>query len=130
MAVDPVDILVFGPHADDLEIGLGGTIARHVAEGHRVGLCDLTRAELSSNGTPELRLKEAAAAEFLLMLEDLSPVQAEAAFFGGGDLVDVVGEASEPVGLFGEHGPGLGPDGGDAVVEALVVGVEGGDGGA
>ena len=66
MPVDAVDVLVFGPHADDLEIGLGGTIARHVAEGHRVGLCDLTRAELSSNGTPERRLEEAAAAAKLL----------------------------------------------------------------
>jgi bacillithiol biosynthesis deacetylase BshB1 len=60
MPVTAVDILVFGPHADDLEIGLGGTIARHVAENHRVGLCDLTRAELSSNGSPEQRLVEAA----------------------------------------------------------------------
>ena len=65
----PVDILVFGPHADDLEIGLGGTIARHVADGHRVGLCDLTRAELSSNGTPERRLTEAAAAAKVLGAE-------------------------------------------------------------
>lgn len=66
MPVDAVDLLVFGPHADDLEIGLGGTIARHAAEGHRVGLCDLTRAELSSNGTPERRLQEAAAAARVL----------------------------------------------------------------
>jgi len=61
-----VDLLVFGPHADDIEIGLGGTIARHVAEGARVGLCDLTRAELSSNGTPESREQEAAAAALVL----------------------------------------------------------------
>ena len=66
MAAGPVDVLVFGPHADDLEIGLGGTIARHAADGHRVGLCDLTRAELSSNGTPEQRLTEAAAAAAVL----------------------------------------------------------------
>jgi bacillithiol biosynthesis deacetylase BshB1 len=64
--VQQVDVLVFGPHADDLEIGLAGTIARHVAEGHRVGLCDLTRAELSSNGTPEERLVEARAAADVL----------------------------------------------------------------
>ena len=64
--MEAVDLLVFGPHADDLEIGLGGTIARHAAEGHRVGLCDITRAELSSNGTPELRLEEAAAAALVL----------------------------------------------------------------
>ena len=66
MAAGPVDVLVFGPHSDDLEIGLGGTIARHVAAGHRVGLCDLTRAELSSNGTPEQRLLEATEAAAVL----------------------------------------------------------------
>lgn len=63
---DPVDILVFGPHADDLEIGLAGTIARHTGEGLRVGLCDLTRAELSSNGTPDERHAEAQAAAAVL----------------------------------------------------------------
>jgi bacillithiol biosynthesis deacetylase BshB1 len=60
------DLIVFGPHADDIEIGLGGTVARHTAAGHRVGLCDLTRAELSSNGTPEVRAEEAAAAARVL----------------------------------------------------------------
>jgi len=54
-----LDLLVFGPHPDDLEIGLGGTIARHAAEGWRVGLCDLTRGEMGSNGTPDERLREA-----------------------------------------------------------------------
>jgi bacillithiol biosynthesis deacetylase BshB1 len=57
--VQEVDVLVFGPHADDVEIGLAGTIARHAAEGLLVGICDLTRAELSSNGTPDQRLAEA-----------------------------------------------------------------------
>jgi N-acetylglucosamine malate deacetylase 1 len=61
-----IDLIVFGPHADDIEIGLGGTVARHTASGHRVGLCDLTRAELSSNGTPETRAQEAAAAARVL----------------------------------------------------------------
>ena len=60
MTLDPqLDLLVFGPHPDDIEIGLGGTVARHTAAGHRVGLCDLTLAELSSNGTPEERRREA-----------------------------------------------------------------------
>jgi N-acetylglucosamine malate deacetylase 1 len=54
-----IDLLVFGPHPDDLEIGLGGTIARHTAEGFSVGLVDLTAAELSTNGTPETRQAEA-----------------------------------------------------------------------
>jgi bacillithiol biosynthesis deacetylase BshB1 len=54
-----LDLLVFGPHPDDLELGLAGTIARHVAEGYSVGLCDLTAGELGSNGTPAERLDEA-----------------------------------------------------------------------
>jgi bacillithiol biosynthesis deacetylase BshB1 len=61
-----VDVLVFGPHPDDIEIGLGGTIAMHVAAGHRVGLCDLTGGELSSNGTPAERRAEAAEAAAVL----------------------------------------------------------------
>jgi bacillithiol biosynthesis deacetylase BshB1 len=52
-------LLVFGPHPDDIEIGLGGTVARHTAAGHAVGLCDLTAGELGSNGTPEERRREA-----------------------------------------------------------------------
>jgi bacillithiol biosynthesis deacetylase BshB1 len=63
---DAVDILVFGPHPDDIEIGLGGTIARHAAAGHAVGLCDVTAGELSSNGTPEIRRREAADAAAVL----------------------------------------------------------------
>ena len=65
----PVDLLIFGPHPDDLEIGLGGSIAKHVALGHRVGLCDLTRGELGTNGTPEERLAEAEAARAVLGAE-------------------------------------------------------------
>lgn len=57
-----VDLLVFGPHPDDIEIGLGGTVVRHVALGLRVGLCDLTAGEMGSNGTVEERLAEAEAA--------------------------------------------------------------------
>ena len=64
--MDPVDLLVFGPHPDDLEIGLGGTIAKHVAFGGRVGLCDLTAGEMGSNGTVEERLAEAEAARVVL----------------------------------------------------------------
>ncbi|AIQ59519.1 bacillithiol biosynthesis deacetylase BshB1 [Paenibacillus borealis] len=54
-----LDILVFGAHADDAEIGMAGTIAKHTAAGFQVGLCDLTQAEMSSNGTVELRKLEA-----------------------------------------------------------------------
>ena len=64
--MDPVDLLVFGPHPDDIEIGLAGTIAVHTAAGFRVGLCDLTRGELGSNGTPAERALEAEAARAVL----------------------------------------------------------------
>jgi bacillithiol biosynthesis deacetylase BshB1 len=63
------DLLAFGPHPDDLEIGMGGTIARHAARGQRVVLCDLTRGELGSNGTPEARVAEAEAACVVLGAE-------------------------------------------------------------
>lgn len=64
--VEPVDVLVFGPHPDDIEIGIGGTVARHAVNGHRVGLCDLTRGELGTNGTPEERIQEGEAARLVL----------------------------------------------------------------
>jgi bacillithiol biosynthesis deacetylase BshB1 len=61
-----VDLLAFGPHPDDIEIGLGGTIARHVDLGLRVALCDLTAGEMGSNGAVEQRLAEADAAGAVL----------------------------------------------------------------
>jgi N-acetylglucosamine malate deacetylase 1 len=64
--MNPVALLVFGPHPDDLEIGLGGTIARHTAAGDAVGLCDLTAGEMGSNGTVEERLAEAEEARKVL----------------------------------------------------------------
>src|SRR5215471_6304778 len=65
-AVTAVDLLAFGPHPDDIEIGVGGTIARHVDGGVRVGLCDLTAGEMGSNGTVDERLAEAEAARQVL----------------------------------------------------------------
>jgi bacillithiol biosynthesis deacetylase BshB1 len=61
-----VDLLAFGPHPDDIEIGIGGIIARHTAEGLQVGLCDLTAGEMGTNGTVEERAKEAEAARAVL----------------------------------------------------------------
>src|SRR5688572_27861977 len=61
-----IHLLAFGPHPDDLEIGMGGALAKQAALGHTVGLCDLTRGEMSSNGTPEERVTEAEAARQVL----------------------------------------------------------------
>ncbi|MBP1994762.1 bacillithiol biosynthesis deacetylase BshB1 [Paenibacillus eucommiae] len=61
-----LDILIFGAHADDAEIGMGATIAKHTAAGFAVGICDLTYAELSSNGSVATRIQEAEEAAALL----------------------------------------------------------------
>jgi N-acetylglucosamine malate deacetylase 1 len=66
MTMTPVDLLVFGPHPDDIEIGMGATVAHHVANGLSVGLCDLTRGEMGTNGTPDQRLREAEDARAVL----------------------------------------------------------------
>jgi bacillithiol biosynthesis deacetylase BshB1 len=63
-----LDFLIFGAHPDDAEIGMGGTICKHTAAGYRVGICDLTFAEMSSNGTVESRQEEAQAASKILGL--------------------------------------------------------------
>lgn len=62
----PVDLLAFGPHPDDIEIGIGGLVSTHVQLGFRVGLCDLTAGEMGSNGSVEERLAEAEAARAVL----------------------------------------------------------------
>ena len=61
-----LDILAFGAHSDDVEIGMGGTIAKYTKKGFQIGICDLTQAELSSNGTVETRKNEAALAAEIL----------------------------------------------------------------
>jgi bacillithiol biosynthesis deacetylase BshB1 len=61
-----VDLLAFGAHADDVEIGMGGLIASYSKRGYRVAICDLTKAELSSNGNVLLRQKEAEKAKRIL----------------------------------------------------------------
>ncbi|OEJ98517.1 bacillithiol biosynthesis deacetylase BshB1 [Flavivirga aquatica] len=55
-----LDILVIGAHPDDVELGCGGTIAKEVANGKKVGVIDLTRGELGTRGTAETRDEEAA----------------------------------------------------------------------
>jgi bacillithiol biosynthesis deacetylase BshB1 len=61
-----LDILVFSAHPDDAELGCGGSIARWVHEGYKVGIVDFTQGELGTRGTPELRLKEATKAKEIL----------------------------------------------------------------
>ncbi|MBT8236561.1 MAG: bacillithiol biosynthesis deacetylase BshB1 [Bacteroidia bacterium] len=61
-----LDILVFASHPDDAELGAGATIAKCVAQGKKVGIIDLTRGELGTRGTVEIREKESEAASKIL----------------------------------------------------------------
>jgi len=64
-----LDILAFGAHPDDVELSCGGTIAKQVALGNSVGIVDLTRGELGTRGSAEIRDKEAAKAAQILGVE-------------------------------------------------------------
>ena len=61
-----VDILAFGAHPDDVELGCGGSIAKAVSQGKSVGIVDLTRGELGTRGSAAIRDQEAAAAAKVL----------------------------------------------------------------
>lgn len=76
-----LDILVLAAHPDDAEIACGGTIAKHVALGHQVGIVDFTRGELGTRGTPELRAEEAAAAARILKVSVRDNLELKDGFF-------------------------------------------------
>jgi N-acetylglucosamine malate deacetylase 1 len=61
-----LDILAFGAHPDDVELGCGGTIAKEISLGKKVGIIDLTRGELGTRGSVEIRNKESEAAAKIL----------------------------------------------------------------
>jgi bacillithiol biosynthesis deacetylase BshB1 len=61
-----LDILAFGAHPDDVELGCGGTIAKEVSLGKKVGIVDLTRGELGTRGTAVIRDMESEAAAKIL----------------------------------------------------------------
>ena len=61
-----LDILAIGAHPDDVELSCSGTIAKEISRGKKVGILDLTRGELGTRGTPEIREDEAKAAAKIL----------------------------------------------------------------
>ncbi|WP_130736248.1 bacillithiol biosynthesis deacetylase BshB1 [Flavobacterium sp. J27] len=61
-----LDILAFGAHPDDVELGCSGTIAKEISLGKKVGIIDLTRGELGTRGSAEIRDTEAQAAATIL----------------------------------------------------------------
>src|SRR5690349_25132805 len=76
-----LDILVLAAHPDDAELGCGGTIAKHTRLGHKVGIVDLTRGELGTRGTPEVRAREAAASAAILGVSVRENLQLADGFF-------------------------------------------------
>ena len=64
-----LDILAFGAHPDDVELGCGGTVAKEVSKGKKVGIIDLTRGELGTRGSVDLRDQESQLASNVLGLE-------------------------------------------------------------
>lgn len=61
-----LDILAFGAHPDDVELGCAATLAKEISNGKKVGIVDLTRGELGTRGSAEIRDKEAAKAAEIL----------------------------------------------------------------
>lgn len=69
MQAQKLDILAFGAHPDDVELSCSGTLMAMKAKGYRIGVVDLTRGELGTRGTAELRDQEAKAAAVILGLD-------------------------------------------------------------
>lgn len=65
-----IDILAFGAHPDDVEISCGGTLLRYADEGKQIAIVDLTRGELGTRGSGDLRMEECKAASQILGLVD------------------------------------------------------------
>ncbi len=64
-----LDLLAFGAHPDDVELGCGGTLAKAVAQGKKVGIVDLTQGEKGTRGNVAIRAKESEGAAALLGVE-------------------------------------------------------------
>ena len=76
-----LDILVFGAHPDDAELGAGATIAKEIAAGKKVGIVDLTRGELGTRGSAKIRDKEAALAAKILGVSARENLKFDDGFF-------------------------------------------------
>jgi len=78
---EKLDILAFGVHPDDVELGCSGTILASVAQGKKVGIIDLTRGELGTRGSAEIRKEEAANAAKVLQVSIRENLEMADGFF-------------------------------------------------
>lgn len=94
-----LDVLCIGAHPDDVEIGMGGTVAGMVRSGMSVGIVDLTDGEPTPHGTHETRMREAAAAAAVLGVERVTLSQPNRYLF------DTVEAREELAQVIREHTP-------------------------
>lgn len=78
---DKLDFLAFGAHPDDVELGCGATIAKLVSQGKKVGIVDLTRGELGTRGSAEIRTKETKEASKILGISTRENMDFKDGFF-------------------------------------------------
>ncbi len=76
-----LDILAFGAHPDDVEISCSGTLIKHIALGHKVGVVDLTRGELGTRGSSEIRDQECRLASEIMGLHARENLNLSDGFF-------------------------------------------------
>ena len=81
-----LDILAFGAHPDDVELGCAGTILKEIALGKTVGIVDLTRGELGTRGSADLRDQEAAASAQILGVSVRENLRFKDGFFANDEL--------------------------------------------
>lgn len=77
-----MDVCAFGAHPDDVELSAGGTLARAVHDGQRIALVDLTRGELGTRGSAEIRDQEAVEAARILGVTHRENLDLGDGFFG------------------------------------------------
>ena len=76
-----IDVLAFGAHPDDVELGCGATLAKLISNRKQVGIIDLTKGELGTNGTVEIRMNEAFNAASILGVKFRKNLNFKDAFF-------------------------------------------------
>jgi len=90
-----LDMIALSPHPDDVELCCGGLIAKMHEKGYRIGIIDLTRGELGTEGTAEIRMREAAKAAEILGVQireniDLGDCKLTSGFDEAKKLADVI----------------------------------------
>ena len=76
-----LDILAFAAHPDDIELSCAGTLMKHISQGKKVGIVDLTQGELGSRGTIETRYAEAEAASEIMGIHFRTNLKMQDGFF-------------------------------------------------